>query len=229
MGVCLTSACISLAFARLTQSIWSSLQGSPLLPRLSPAQPSMAQLHLVATICPHPHSQSAPSLDPIRAPAIMSSLIWTCHTSPDTYPRHAVTFCPVGAKKHSGGFLPSLFLSHFACCFILPFLLILPLSLMLSPLTHTLSVASVTFSLSLLSLSLHLGPPAFHHSNTGPMCAHVCVRIGGNNEEKLRQDFDDTSAQSPRALFPRPPTNELNDDDVWEVTVTGKVKCSGES
>lgn len=109
MGVCLTSACISLAIARLTRSIWRSLQGSPLLPSPSLAQPSMAQLDLVAMVCPHPQSEAAPSLDLIRAPAIMSSLIWTCHTSPDTYPRHAVTFCPVGAKKHSRGFLPLLF------------------------------------------------------------------------------------------------------------------------
>lgn len=82
----------------------------------------MAQIDLVATACPRLQPQSAPSLDPMQAPAIMSSLIWTCHTSPDTYPRHAVTFCPAGAKKHSRGFLPLLLAPTFACCFILPFL-----------------------------------------------------------------------------------------------------------
>lgn len=122
MGVFLTSACISLAISELTRSIWRSLQGSPLLPSPSLAQPSMAQIDLVATACPHLQPQSAPSLDPMQAPAIMSSLIWTCHTSPDTYPRHAVTFCPAGAKKLSRGFLPLLFAPTFACCFILPFL-----------------------------------------------------------------------------------------------------------
>lgn len=155
MGVCLTSACISLAIARLTRSIWRSLQGSPLLPSPSLAQPSVAQLDLVATVCPHLRSQSAPILDPIRAPTIMSSLIWTCHTSPDTYPRHAVTFCPVGAKKHSGGFLPLLFsptlpvvlFSIFFSCF-----LFLSRSF---PLAHTLSVGFCHFLLlSLQPLTL---------------------------------------------------------------------------
>lgn len=104
MGVFLTSACISLAISELTRSIWRSLQGSPLLPSPSLAQPSMAQIDLVATVCPRLRSQPAPSLDPMQAPTIMSSLIWTRHTSPDTYPRHAVTFCLAGAKKHSRGF-----------------------------------------------------------------------------------------------------------------------------
>lgn len=164
MGVCLTSACISLAISRLTRSIWRSLQGSPLLPSPSLAQPSMAQLDLVATVCPHPHSQSAPSLDPIRAPTIMSSLIWTCHTSPDTYPRHAVTFCPVGAKKILRRFSPSPFLSHFACCFILPFLFILSRSLTLfPPCSHSLCWL-LSLSPFLSSTSHSVNPPAF------PLC-----------------------------------------------------------
>lgn len=104
MGVFLTSACISLAISELTRSIWRSLQGSPPLPCPGQPEPSVAQIDSVATACPRLQSQSAPSVDPMQAPAIMSSLIWTCHTSPDTYPRHAVTFCPAGAEKHSRGF-----------------------------------------------------------------------------------------------------------------------------
>lgn len=161
MGDCLTSACISLAIARLTRSIWRSLQGSPLLPSPSLAWPSTAQIDLVATVCPHPNSQSAPSLDPIWAPAIMSSLIWTCHTSPDTYPRHAVTFCPTGARKRSRGFLPlpsSPTLSVVLFSIFLPFF----------SLSHTFLPSFLHFLcwlLSLLSLSgfylsQHVKPPA---------------------------------------------------------------------
>lgn len=141
MGVCLTSACISLAIARLTRSIWKSLQGSPPLPSPSSslAKPSTAQLGLAATVRPHPKSQSAPGLDPSRAPTIMSSLIWTCHTSPDTYPRHAVTFCPVGAKKSTQkAFSPS---------FSLPLCLLFYSVSLFPSLTLALS-ASVTFSLA---------------------------------------------------------------------------------
>lgn len=29
--------------------------------------------------------------------------------------------------------------------------------------------------------------------------------------------------------FPRPPTDELNDSDIWEMTIRGKVKHSGKS
>lgn len=150
MGVFLTSACISLAILRLMCSIWRSLQSSPLLLSPSLAQPSMAQLDLVATVCPHPQSQSqsqsAPCLYPIQAPAIMSSLIWSCHTSADTYLRHAVTFCPTGVKKALQRFSSSPFLSHFGCCFFLLFLFTRSHSLTLSPLTLFL-LASITPSL----------------------------------------------------------------------------------
>lgn len=181
-GVCLTSACISLAISRLTRSIWRSLQGSPLLPSPSLAQPSMAQLDLVATVCPHPQSQSAPSLDPIQAPAIMSSLIWTCHTSPDTYPRHAVTFCPVGAKKHSQGFLPLLFSSTFP---VVLFSLFFSFFLILSrsfPHVHT---RSVGFYHSLPSFLQPLTP--YKPTCLSPLpfviqtCVFVCVLKEGDS------------------------------------------------
>lgn len=119
-------------------SIWRSLQSSPLLLSPSLAQPSMAQLDLVATVCPHPQSQSAPCLYPIQAPAIMSSLIWSCHTSADTYLHHAVTFCPTGVKKALQRFSSSPFLFHFGCCFILLFLFTRSHSLTLSP-SHSFS------------------------------------------------------------------------------------------
>lgn len=182
MGVCLTSACISLAISWLTRSIWRSLQGSPLLPSPSLAQPSVAQLDSVATVCPHPQSQSAPGSDPIRAPAIMSSLIWTCHTSPDTYPRHAVTFCPAGAKKTLPRFSPSPSLSHFACCFTLPFLFDPLRSLTLfPPLLTVTQLASIILSPFLLRAN----PPAFPvcpfltaaYGRYTCLCAHLCFKL----------------------------------------------------
>ncbi len=191
MGACLTSACISLAIARLTRSIWRSLQGSPLLPSL--AHPSMAQLDLVATVCPHPHTQSAPSLDPIRAPAIMSSLIWTCHTSPDTYPRHAVTFCPVGAKKHSGGFLPLRFSPALP---VVLFSLFVWFFLFLScsfPLAHTLPASFYHFPLSSFQTLSPCNPTCFSPllsfrlwKDIYCMCLSVflCDTSRENNQEK---------------------------------------------
>lgn len=208
MGVCLTSACISLAISWLTRSIWRSLQGSPLLPSPSLAQPSVAQLDSVATVCPHPQSQSAPGSDPIRAPAIMSSLIWTCHTSPDTYPRHAVTFCPAGVKKTLPRFSPSPSLSHFACCFTLPFLFDPPRSLTLfPPCSHSLSWL-LSLSLPSYSVQTHLPFPSTLFSLRPMADIRVCVRARvlsrRDNRERLRQESDDSSTQSPKSPFPRP-------------------------
>lgn len=161
MGACLTSACISLAIPRLTRSIWRSLQGSPLLPGSSLAQFSMVQLDLVATDCSQPLSQSRPCLDPIRTPTIMSALIWTCHTSSDTYPRHAVTFCPNGVKKHSGGFLLLLYSPTLPVVLFFPFSLLLPVFFFFS---HALSrLIPLLCWLLLLHFSSLKGvnPPAF--------------------------------------------------------------------
>lgn len=177
MGVCLTSTCISLAISWLTRSIWRSLQGSPLLPSPSLTQPSMAQFDSVATVCPHPQTQSGPGVDPIRAPAIMSSLIWTCHTSPDTYPRHAVTFCPAGAKKHSGGFLPLLCSPTLAVVlFSLSFSFFLVLSRSFPLLTLSV-LASITLSLLSTNLQLHAKSPAFTLCplQFRLMCSRLCM------------------------------------------------------
>lgn len=184
MGVFLTSACISLAISELTRSIWRSLQGSPLLPSPSPAQPSVAQIDLVATACPRLQPQSAPSLDPMQAPAIMSSLIWTCHTSPDTYPRHAVTFCPAGAKKHSRGFLPLLFAPTFACCFILPFLsMALVLSRSFCPLPLLLWPSSPLFPPQILApCKLTCFSPLASANQTYVFVFSLCVTSRGNKE-----------------------------------------------
>lgn len=175
MGVCLTSACISLAIARLTRSIWRSLQGSPLLPSPSLGQPSMAQIDLVATVSPQfgPH------------PGPRHYVIFNLDLSHITW--HLPPSCSNLLSCWSEKSTPeafSLFFSLPLCLFFLILLILLILSLtLLSPCSHSL-LAPVTLSIS------HSYPPVFLLRPLSIrlmwyMFAYLCVCYEQMKQEKI--------------------------------------------